>query len=461
MFSFLKKKIKDAISSISRSAKEATEEPIVEEVPEELPEAHGTKEPSKEKVQKRETPTKKKEEKKEERKGEGKKEKKKQKEKSEKILDSFSDVDTILSQAPQHIDSKIKAAEKETQNAQTLIDTLEEDDHARVSEEETEGEEKKEAEQEPEKKGFFSRLAQRVTSSITTTQISEEKFEELFWNLELVLLESNVAVAVIEKIKDDLKQELLGTSMKRGSVEETIMNTLKKSISELFEEELDLIEMIREKRGNKKKSSSKDPKQEAQPFIIAFVGINGVGKTTSLAKLGKKLQDAGLKVVIAAADTFRAAAIEQLEEHATRLGIKIIKHDYGSDSAAVCYDAIAHARAKDVDVVLIDTAGRSNMNVNLMAELKKVIRVAKPDMTIFVGDAVTGNDVVEQATEFNETVGIDGIILAKADVDEKGGGAISVSYVTKKPILYLGTGQNYDDLTPFSKDVILENLGLG
>ncbi len=319
-------------------------------------------------------------------------------------------------------------------------------------EKEYDGVEKKEEEvvETVQKKGFFSRFTEKVTSAITTTTLTEEKFEELFWSLEMGLMESNVAVEVIEKIKQDLKQELVASTQKRRNLEEVVKSSLRKSVAELFREECDLVQQIRERA---KRDSEK-------PFIIAFVGINGVGKTTTLAKLAKKLQDNGLTPVIAAADTFRAAAIEQLEEHATRLGIKIIKHDYGSDAAAVCFDAIAHAKAKGLKVVLIDTAGRSNINVNLMAELKKVIRVAHPDMTIFVGDAVTGNDAVEQAKKFNETVGIDGIILAKADVDEKGGGALSVSYVTHKPILFLGVGQRYEDLEKFSKDIILQNLGL-
>ena len=188
--------------------------------------------------------------------------------------------------------------------------------------------------------------------------------------------------------------------------------------------------------------------------------INGSGKTTTIAKIAKLLQENRLKVVIAASDTFRAAAIHQLQEHADRLGVKLIKHDYGSDPAAVAFDAIKYAEAHGIDVVLIDTAGRLHSNVNLMAEMEKVARVAKPDLKIFVGESITGNDCVEQARSFNNAIGIDGIILAKADVDEKGGAAISVSYVTKKPILYLGTGQEYDDLEPFSAEAVVDSLGL-
>ncbi|MBR9703298.1 signal recognition particle-docking protein FtsY, partial [Candidatus Woesearchaeota archaeon] len=192
----------------------------------------------------------------------------------------------------------------------------------------------------------------------------------------------------------------------------------------------------------------------------AFIGVNGSGKTTTLAKIANLLQEEDMRVIMAASDTFRAAAIDQLQEHADNLGVKLITQGYGADPAAVAFDAIKHAKAKFADVVMIDTAGRLHSNTNLMAELEKVIRVAKPDLKIFIGESITGNDCIEQAKEFDRLVGIDAIILSKADVDEKGGAAISVSYVTGKPILYLGTGQSYGDLTPFDKEKIIRSLGL-
>jgi len=194
--------------------------------------------------------------------------------------------------------------------------------------------------------------------------------------------------------------------------------------------------------------------------VIAFIGVNGSGKTTNLAKLANYLKNNGKEVVIAACDTFRAAAIQQVEDHANNLGIKLIKHDYGSDAAAVAFDAIDHAKAKGKDFVLIDTAGRNQSNKNLMEELSKLVRVAKPDLKIFVGDSLTGNDAVEQAKEFNEAVGIDGIILSKVDADEKGGASVSISYVAKKPIFFVGNGQGYEDLIPFKKEEFLEKMGL-
>ncbi|MFH1770248.1 MAG: signal recognition particle-docking protein FtsY [archaeon] len=297
-------------------------------------------------------------------------------------------------------------------------------------------------EEEPEeKKGFFKRITERVT----TFNLSEEKFEEIFWELEVSLLENNVAVEVIEKIKADLKQELTTGKISRKGVDEVIKETLKKSIEEVLD--VDGFDLI--KKAKKKK-----------PFIIAFIGVNGSGKTTTMAKIGNMFQKNGLSVVFAASDTFRAAAIHQLEEHANRLKIKIVKHDYNADPSAVAYDAIEHAKSKGIDVVMIDTAGRLHSNDNLMEELKKLIRVNKPDIKIFIGESITGNDCVEQARVYEEKVGIDAIVLAKADVDEKGGAAISVSYITKKPILFLGTGQTYDDLKKFDKKIILDSLGL-
>lgn len=298
------------------------------------------------------------------------------------------------------------------------------------------------AEQPEERKGFFGRMSDAVTK----TAISESKFEDLFQELEIALLESNVAFEVVEKIKADLKRELVEQKVLRGSVEETIQRTLRQSIDELFLDPIDVVERIRAKA--------------EKPFVLAFVGVNGSGKTTTIAKFAHLLQQHKLRPVIAAADTFRAAAIQQLEEHANKLGVKLIKQDYGADPAAVGFDAIAHAKAHAMDVVLIDTAGRQHANTNLMEEMKKIIRVCKPDMTIFIGESITGNDCVEQAREFGDAVHLDGIILTKADVDEKGGAFVSVSYITGKPILYVGLGQGYGDLKPFDKQLVLENLGI-
>jgi fused signal recognition particle receptor len=300
---------------------------------------------------------------------------------------------------------------------------------------------KEEPEEEPEKKGFFG----RIKEAITTKKISEKQFDEMFWDLELALLENNAAVEVIEKIKQDLKGDLVERPISRTKVQETIVSSLRKSIIDLFPvQPPDLLHLVKQKK----------------PYVICFVGVNGSGKTTSIAKVAHLLKSHGLSVVLAAADTFRAAAIDQLQLHADKLGIKLVRHDYGSDPAAVAFDAIKHAEASKKDVVLIDTAGRLHSNTNLMDEMRKIMRVAKPDLKLFVGESITGNDCVEQAKQFDEVVGVDGIILAKADVDEKGGAAISVSYITKKPIFYLGVGQEYKDLQQFDKDKLIASIGL-
>jgi fused signal recognition particle receptor len=292
-----------------------------------------------------------------------------------------------------------------------------------------------------EKKGFFKRFTEKITKTV----LKEDKFNDLFFEIEIALLENNVSVEVIEKIKEDLKKEVVGKGVKRGALEETILKTLKTSLTGLFDvEQIDILKATKQKT----------------PYVMMFVGVNGSGKTTTLAKVVKYYQDNNKTCVIAACDTFRAAAIQQLEEHADNLKVKMIKHDYGADPAAVAYDAIEHAKAKGLDVVLIDTAGRLHSNTNLMDELAKVERVAKPDITIFVGESITGNDCVEQATKFSDAVDIDAIILTKMDVDEKGGAAISISYVTGKPILFWCNGQTYEDLQKFDKKVILDNIGL-
>ena len=315
----------------------------------------------------------------------------------------------------------------------------EQDEEELEDEKEIEEELEKEVE---EKKGFFGKL----TDAFTKKTLTPEKFDELFWELEVAMLENNVAVEVIEKIKSDLRDELTTGKVSRAGLEDAIKDRLRKSIEELFDvPTFDLIQKI---------------KQSPKPFKICIIGVNGSGKTTTLAKIIHLLQKNNLSVAVAASDTFRAAAIDQLKEHTDKLGVKLISHGYGADPAAVAFDAIEHAKSKGIDVVLIDTAGRLHSNTNLMQELEKVVRVNKPDLKLFVGEAITGNDCIEQATVFNKLVGIDAMILSKADVDEKGGASISVSFVTGKPILYFGTGQRYEDLVPFDKEKIIESLDL-
>ncbi len=287
-----------------------------------------------------------------------------------------------------------------------------------------------------EKKSFFSRFVRKY---------AEEDFENDFEELELILMQNNVAYEAIEFIKENLKNKLVGKNLK----EIDIAKELKNSLKELLIEPPNFFKEIEDALYKEKK-----------PFVILLAGINGSGKTTTIAKIANYLIEHGLSVCLAAADTFRAASIEQLQEHANKLKLQLIKKEYGSDPAAVGFDAINYAKKHKIDIVLIDTAGRMQNRDSLMKEMEKIVRVNKPDMKIFIGESITGNDAIEQAKAFNETIDLTGIILSKADVDEKGGTAISVSFVTKKPIYFLGVGQEYNDLEEFSKDKLIEKLGL-
>lgn len=287
-----------------------------------------------------------------------------------------------------------------------------------------------------------------ILSFVRNKTISEKDIEDTLFELEMSLLEGDVAMDVAETIIRSVKTDLVGQKIKRRSdVAEFTMIALKKAISDILDiEGKDLTALL------------ENAKKTGEPLKIMFVGINGTGKTTTIAKISTYFMNKGYTPVIAASDTFRAGAIEQLTHHADKLNVKIIKHKKGADPAAVAYDAVAHARAKGKELVLVDTAGRMQTNVNLMDEMKKIQRVIKPDLIIYVGDALTGNDSVEQAEKFNDAVGIDGIILTKADADAKGGAALSIGYVIQKPILFLGVGQSYSDIIEFKPEWMVEQI---
>lgn len=276
-------------------------------------------------------------------------------------------------------------------------------------------------------------------------KLREGKLEDLLWDLEMALLESDVALPVVEKIKANVKEDLLGRKVRRGiDVENAVESSLRNAITDvLVQNPLNFDDFIRSHK---------------KPVVLMFVGVNGTGKTTVIAKIVHRLQKKKLSCVIAAADTFRAGAIEQLQKHSDKLGVKLIKHQAGADPAAVAYDAIEHAKARHKDVVLIDTAGRMHSNINLMDEMKKIKRVAPPHMIIFVGDALSGNDTIIQAKKFEETVGIDCAILTKIDADAKGGAALSIAHAVGKPIAFVGIGQGYDDLVAFNPKWMVNRL---
>ena len=279
-------------------------------------------------------------------------------------------------------------------------------------------------------------------SFITKKTIKEEDIEDILDELFMSLLEGDVAYEVADKIVESVKEDLIGKKIqRRGDMELFTTNALKSAITEIIDNgSYDLLGNIEES------------KKRGEPYKIMFVGINGTGKTTTIAKMATYLEKHGYSSVFGASDTFRAGAIEQLEHHAKNLNLKIIKHERNSDPAAVAYDAVEHARATGKDVVLIDTSGRMQTNANLMDEMKKIKRVSQPDFVMYVGDALMGNDATEQASKFNEVIDIDGIILTKADADAKGGAALSIGHVIHKPILFIGTGQSYDDLMEFKPE---------
>lgn len=273
---------------------------------------------------------------------------------------------------------------------------------------------------------------------------------------ELLLISNDVSLKVAKKISNKLTSKMIKQRAKRFSdLSKMIPIYAKSIILDIISPKnpLDLVKQLSDRR------ESSDQATTNLPLVLLFLGINGTGKTTSLAKLAHLLKKKGFRVILAASDTFRSGAQEQLKVHADRIGVKLIKGKYGSDSAAVAYDAIAHAKAKYADVVMIDTSGRMAVNQDLMEEMKKIHRVTKPDYTILVVDALAGNDATEQAQIFHKEITLDGVILAKMDADARGGALISVTSSTGGvPILFLGTGQEYTDLKVFQPKKYVDQL---
>ena len=331
-----------------------------------------------------------------------------------------------------------------------------------ASEEEPVEEESIEEEPQDEKKShFWSRNKDKkedisadgeakggLFSFVREKTISEDHVEDILFELEMELLQGDVAMEVASAVVESVKNDLVGKKIKRSNdITEYTFLALRNAVAEIIDiPGKSMTEMIEAK------------KAEGEPLVVMFVGINGTGKTTTIGKLANYYLKKGYTPVIAASDTFSAGAIEQVTYHADKVGVKIIKHQKGSDPAAVAYDAVEHAKAQGKELVLIDTAGRMQTNTNLMDEMKKIKRVSKPDLVIFVGDALTGNDATEQAKKFNEAIDIDGVILTKADADSKGGASLSIGYVIKKPIMFLGMGQGYDDIMEYDAEWMLNQL---
>lgn len=279
-----------------------------------------------------------------------------------------------------------------------------------------------------------------VKSAVAEKELDEETLNPLLEDLRLKLLKNNVSLAAAEAIEEELRETLTGEEVRRGKAEEKVEEAVKEVLLELLDDSFDLAHALDE---------------ADEPPVMFLMGFNGSGKTTTAGKLGSMLEGLGMDVVLGAGDTFRAASIEQLEEHGENIGAKVISHEYESDPAAVAYDAVEHADNED-KIAIIDTAGRSHSDQNLMNELDKMVRVNDPDISFLVVDALAGNDVLEQAEAYEGM--FDAIIVTKMDVDENGGAIISISQRSGKPVAYLGTGQDYDDIEEFDKEEFVEQI---
>ena len=416
MFGFLKKKLKESIDKVSAAVRGDKEEEAEEHIAEQIPVSKSVEalpEPSMEKVDEQG---------------------------AEEELVKEEEAVNVPPEVKAELKEEIKEAAKEHETERP-IEKPKPKKEAKPAKEKPKVQPiiEKPAEKPKEKLGIFGRIKKVVTEKT----IDEKDIVPVLSDVQTSLLESDVALEVADKITADLKAALVGKSVGRGDVEKIVRESLRSSVHEILDQpEPDIFALAKTKK----------------PLKIIFLGFNGTGKTTSIARIGYLLKQSGFTVVFAAADTWRAAAQEQLEIHGKNLDIPVVKHKYGADPAAVIFDAVKAAESKKLDVVLADTAGRSHSNTALMDEMKKIIRVNKPDLKILVIDCLTGNDAVEQAKTFNEAVGVDGVIMTKADVYDKGGAVLSTAWSIKKPILYIGVGQDYKDLKKFDADEVVKGL---
>lgn len=292
-------------------------------------------------------------------------------------------------------------------------------------------------------------VASRIAETVGRRELTEEDLRRAFEEVELSLVESDVAYDVLPILFEELKRRLVGSKVSRFNEEEEIVELMSEALVSVLsraEPERDLVDLIRA--------------SGVRPYVIVFLGVNGVGKTTTIAKVAYRLMRSSLRPALVAADTFRAGAQEQLALHAERLGVPFFRGKYGADPAAVAKDAVTHFAKRGLDVVLIDTAGRMHVDADLVEELRKIVRVVRPHSKILVLDALTGNDALEQVRYFDEAVGFDAVILTKMDADARGGCALTLSLLLRRPIVYVGTGQSYEDLEVFrAGDIIKKILG--
>ena len=280
-------------------------------------------------------------------------------------------------------------------------------------------------------------------------RISEKDVDPFLEQLRISLLQTDVNFDVAEKIVARMRETMVGSRISSRAIGSGIRDELRSSILSIMSRNagIDVVALAEERKARKE-----------TPFKILFVGPNGAGKTTTMAKMASMLGKRGIRCAISASDTFRAAAIEQAVIHAKKLGVEVVKGNYGADPASIAFDTIAFAKAHGIDAVLIDTAGRQETNRSLIDELRKMVRVNKPDLCIFVGEGIAGNSLLSQVTQFNEALKLDGIILTKLDCDAKGGNTLSILSDTRIPVLYFGTGEKYTDLMPYDPEFVIDSM---
>jgi len=424
------KSFKEKLAGLFKSKKEVVEKPEKEKEKQEEPEKKAEKQPEEKQPEEKPQKIQEKQEKPQEKQPEPEKTPEQQIEQKKQDLEQENkqEIDYLIEEAVEETEEKAEKEQAKTKEKAEKKQPIKKQDKKLPTEEKS--------------PGFFSKAKTKLTS----VHLDQKTFDEFFEKLEMLLIENNVALLVIDRIRQDMEKRLLNIEIKKSELEGEIRTALKQAIEEILIEPFDLIDLIK--------------KHEQGPFIILFFGINGSGKTTTISKIANLLKQNNISSVFAAGDTFRAASIEQLIKHGEKLGVRVIHQDYGSDPAAVAFDAIQYAKTQAIKTVLIDTAGRMHTKHDLLREMEKIVRVTQPNLKIFVAESITGNDATEQARNFNETFGIDATILTKADVDEKGGTAISIGHVTEKPIIFLGTGQGYKDLEKFDVKEVLAGLGL-
>ena len=302
--------------------------------------------------------------------------------------------------------------------------------------------------------GLFQRLSEGLTKTRSIVRGSLDRLlgraadPALLEEFEAALISSDLGVHVAERVMKRLKESLKGTDASQavrvqGALQQTLLDVLTPAAGPSLEQLI-----------------ANGPK----PFVILVVGVNGVGKTTTIAKIAQRLVQGGGVPLLVAADTFRAAAIDQLQVWADRIGVELIRHSHGADPAAVAYDGLAAAKARHVDVVLTDTAGRLHTKSNLMDELAKMRRVVDRRLpgcvpeVLFVLDATTGQNGLSQAKVFHETVGLTGIVLTKLDSTSKGGIVFAIEDALHVPVRYVGVGEKVGDLLPFDPDAFIAAL---